>query len=1035
MKKNIRNNKKSFFTKRFIKYDLFVFLSFIFCSQLSAQTSVTGKVSSGDSAIADVSVILKGTSQGTRTDTNGEFSINAPKNGTLVFSHLGFNPSEVKIKSQSVMSVALTSEAGSLEEVVVIGYGTEKKVNLTGSIAAISGKQLKDLPVANLSNALAGRLAGVRITRSGGAPMTSSSISIRSAGTWNNSSPLYVIDGVVRDQVAFDALDPSEVANISVLKDGASASVYGSRAANGVILVTTKRGEIGKAVINYSGSVGIDQAIKIPTMENALEQAVLINDALRVNNVDTSDSRFFSQDELNYYKTHGTNGRLWIDEAWRNPITTRHALSVSGGTSKVRYFINGAYYYATGSFDRLSFEKYTLRSNVEADITKDLSASLNISTNSRNDNKPFWLYDDDDDNFPDLYAAYLYRSSMILPYIDGKLNGTFNEWSPIAITNGLTGYNKKKLSDYNAIVSLQYKVPFVNGLKLKAMYNNYSSHAFIKQFSLPYTMYLFETSGYHNHIVTDKPAGSKIRDDGEFLYESYDNPASYQFDGYITYDRSFGKHTVNALLVYEQSESHDNNFNAQRDNFISPSVDQLFAGNLNDQFANGTGSEDGRESYIGRVNYNYAGKYIATAAFRYDGSVKFAPGKRWGFFPSLSGAWRISEEPFFKNIRLINNLKLRGSVALVGNDDIGGWQWTQRYNITNGAYFGSITNGIAPGVLPNPAVTWEKSLSYDGGIDASLFNNKLNLSADIFYRHTYDILGSRQKSIPSTFGASLPDENYGVINTHGFELVLGYNNTIGNNLKYTVSGNIGFATNKVIVEDQPENQRAYKSIIGYNTNRIWGYEATGIIRTEKELNVLPSGYTIFGQKPELGMMNYKDVRGVTSDNPDGMIDGNDQSYISRHNIPPLTYGVSLGGSWKGLTLNLLLQGSAGNDIMISRRSTETRIVGKNFAFWNDHWTPENINAPFPRVTNNTASQPSTFWLRNGSFIRLKNVELSYDLPKKMLRTGGSTSIRVFFIGTNLLLLEDHIKIMDPEAASLTSYPLMKNYSFGLNVTL
>lgn len=388
---------------------------------------------------------------------------------------------------------------------------------------------------------------------------------------------------------------------------------------------------------------------------------------------------------------------------------------------------------------------------------------------------------------PDLYKAFLFRPSETPPFVDGKLNGTFVDWSPLAITNGLTGYNKKKYSGYNAIVSLQYKVPFVNGLKLKAMYNNYSRHTFIKQFSLPYTLYVFQTAGYHNHIVTDKLVGSKIRDDGEFLYESYDNPNSYQFDGYITYDRSFGKHTVNALLVYEQSESNDNNFNAERDNFISPSVDQLFAGNPNDQFANGTGSEDGRESYIGRVNYNYAGKYIATAAFRYDGSVKFAPGKSWGFFPSLSGAWRISEEPFFKNIRLINNLKLRGSVALVGNDDIGGWQWAQQYNITNGAYFGSITNGIAPGVLPNPAVTWEKSLSYDGGLDASLFDNKLNFSADIFYRHTYDILGSRQKSIPSTFGASLPDENYGVINTHGFELELGYNNKIGNDFKYTLS--------------------------------------------------------------------------------------------------------------------------------------------------------------------------------------------------------------------------------------------------------
>ncbi|NLR79713.1 SusC/RagA family TonB-linked outer membrane protein [Chitinophaga eiseniae] len=983
--------------------------------------------------LVGVTVQVKGAPGGAVTDKNGHYAIKAEPDATLVFSYIGFDRRETVLGGKPFLDVILSSTLSGLNEIVVVGYGTEKKATLAGAVATVSGKEIKDLPVANLSNALAGRLPGVRITQSGGKPGMASSVSIRAAGTWNNTDPLYVIDGVVRDKFAFDALDPSEVDNISILKDGASAAVYGSRAANGVVLVTTRVGREGKATISYNGSIGVEKPIHIPETQNAYHQAITINDALRIDNVPTSDARYYSPDELDYFKTHNWN---WIEDAWKNPVTTRHSLSVSGGSPKIRYFMNGTYFYATGSFNKLDFRKNTLRANVDADITSNLTASLNVSMDVRNDQKPFWMYDNDGDNMQDLYKAFLFRTQTVPPYINGRLNGTYVEWSPVAITNGQTGYNKKKFVDYNTIATLRYKAPFLPGLELKLMFNKYSRNNFVKQFSLPYELSVFKRRGEHNHIVTDELESVKVRDDGEFLYESYDNQEAYQLDGYISYHRSFGAHKLSALLVYEQAESKGDNFNAKRNNFISPSIDQLFAGSAASQFANGSGWEDGRASYIGRLNYNYADKYILEGAFRYDGSVKFAPSQRWGFFPSLSAVWRISEEPFFRNnISFVNDLKLRSTIALIGNDAIGGWQWMQRYNIANGAVLGSITSGIAPGSLSNPNITWEKSVSWNGGLDAYVLNNKLSFSADIFRTHTYDILGARQKSVPSTFGATLPAENYGVINSKGFELSVKYNGVVNKNFGYYVSGNVGYATNEVKVQDQPVNQRAYKSVLGYNMDRIWGYEATGIIRTQADLDALPAGYTIFGQKPELGMLNYRDTRGAVDDKPDGKIDENDAQYIASHNTPPVNYGIAMGCTWKGLSLDLVFQGLAGYKTMIDVRYVQARTEETNFAYWNDHWTPENPNAAFPRAGRNTADDASTFWLRNGSFLRLKNVNLSYELPRLLVKRSGLAAVRLFFTGTNLLLLEDHVKVRDPEAASMRSYPLMKNYTFGLNITL
>jgi len=455
----------------------------------------------------------------------------------------------------------------------------------------------------------------------------------------------------------------------------------------------------------------------------------------------------------------------------------------------------------------------------------------------------------------------------------------------------------------------------------------------------------------------------------------------------------------------------------------------------------GNGSETARISYAGRANYSYAKKYLLEVSFRYDGSVKFAPSKRWGFFPSVSGGWRISEEGFFKdNINFIDNLKLRASFGLLGNDAVGGWQWAQRYQLTSGAQFGSLSQGVTTGAIPNTSITWEKSASYNMGLDAGFFNNRLTFIFDGFYRHTYDILGSRIGSVPDTFGASLPDENYATINTKGLEVQIGYQNVIGK-VSYNVRGNFGYSVNKLINKDEAANIRPYQSEIGLNTDRLMGYFATDIIRTQADLEKLPEGYTIFGRNPEQGMLNYKDLRGATSDTPDGKIDGNDQDWIVNHTVAPVNYGVGLGAEWKGFGIDLFLQGVAGCDQMVpsAGRFVDLSLEGTPFAYWADHWTPENPDAEFPGMIDaqwgGGTRVASTFWKRDGSYLRLKNLSLSYNLPKFVTDKLKVSNLKVYFNGTNLFLLQNNVKYFDPELPYMQAYPIMKNYSFGISLSL
>ena len=1004
----------------------------------NADIVVKGKVSDNQGPLPGVSVKADGASAGATTDANGNFTITVADNTTLVFSYIGYVTQTLQVNGRAVINVSLEPDLKQIEEVVVTGYRTQTRGSVVGSISSVNSSEFKDSAVDNLSNALAGRLSGVTISQAAGTPGMESSIRIRAQGTFNNNSPLYVIDGVVSDKFAFDGLSSNEVESVTVLKDAASASIYGSRAANGVILVTSKRGRDGAPRLSYSGIFGVQNPTKIPEVFNAFEHASAINHQLTY--IKSPNAQlFYTPDELSYFQNNSWN---WVEEMWKEPLTTQHSLDVSGGNQGVKYFLGSSYNYATGSFNNIDFDKLNLRGNVDVTVSKNLKVSLDLNTDTRETQGPSW--DVNNLRYEDLYKALLVRSAMVPPYINGQPVGNFVEWHPgVVLTPSLSGYNTRKWTGLNTMAALNYTAPFIKGLSARVSFNRYNRDVYQKNFNLPYNMTEFNRTGTNNHIVGDQVIGPKARAAVEFLNSRNEKIERYKFNTQLNYKRDFGRHGLDALVVYEQSEDNNRNFNGQRNDFISPAIDQYIGGTLVNATAGGSESESARISYVGLASYNYAQKYLLEASFRYDGSVIFAPENRWGFFPSVSAGWRVSSEPFFEKIGFIDDLKLRASAGLLGNDQVGNFQWLQSYNIlTGGAVFDKLSQGLRAGVLANRDITWEKSLTYNAGLDARFWNNNMSLKLDVFKRHTYDILGDRELSLPSTLGASLPDENYQEIDSKGFEIELGFDKQTRtrNPFGYSIHGNFGYATNKIIRLDEAQNIRPHLSQLGQNTGRIFGLVATDIIRTQEQINALPAGYTILGIAPRLGMLNYKDVRGVTDDKPDGKITSDDRQVIARYNTPPINYGLSLGASWKSISVDILFQGVAGGKAMLptAGRDVQARPEESSFRYWADSWSPENPNGRYPgyRVQNyRTRFDESTFFLVDNSFLRMKNLNVSYSLPKNFIGKTGLNNVRVFFTGMNLFMLYSDNEIYDPEMNNITSYPMMKSYTFGLNLGL
>ena len=991
---------------------------------------ITGKVTDQEGQpLIGASVVEKGTANGIITDMNGAFTIEVDNAATIQISYIGYLMKEIPVTGKTDFQVQLFDDMQALDEVVVVGYGIQKKVNLTGAISTISKENIKKGSNASISNSLAGYMPGLIAVNESGKPGESSKLFIRGQGTWNESKPLIMVDGIER---SMDNLDPNEVESISILKDAAAAAVYGARAANGVILVTTKRGIDGKPRIQLDTYYGVKDFTRYPELAKPYEWAITRNKAYLMDGVDPNDTRIFKEDQLERLRT-GQQGTDWYKQAFKDSAPQYYAnINLSGGSEKVKYFTSLGHHNEKGLIDNMSYKKYNFRSNIDAKITERFSLSADVDAGSRTYHDSGW------------------GVKEIFNYVP-RQNPTTSAYHPNGLpvnTNGehLTemihnsGYNKETFNDFRVTFKGEYKIPGIEGLTTKGMFSYGKNYMFQKKFFIPYKMYDVNENG---DITNTKVVGEKTK-----LDEKFDQGSGYTYNLSLNYNRSFGKHDVGLLFLYEEEASKGNWFSAYRTNFVSNSVPQLSAGGDNEKDNKGVAKEWARNGLVGRINYTFNETYLFEASFRYDGSITFPKGNRYGFFPSASIAWRLSNEDFIKNnFSFINNLKLRASYGSLGNDQVKLWQYLSEFVYSDPATIGgNNVNSVAvyKDLVPNPDITWERSSTFDIGLEGTLWNGLLSFELDYFSKRTSNILAPQIRTIPGTFGAALPDVNYGILDNKGFEAMLRHTNQIGD-VTYNIGGNFSFVRNKVKRFDESEATPEYYKVVGKSfthvdndTKRPYaglvGMLATGIFQSEEEIAAWPQQFN-GGQKP--GDVKYVDV------NEDGVINENDLTIVNPYgSIPEIIYGFNLGAEWKGLELSLLFQGAAHKSVMLSYYGT-TMFLDGNSNYFNylsdDSWSPDNRNAKYPRAyvggnTNN--NRASSIWVKKGDYIRLKNIQLSYTLPKSLLtKTGFIDGLRFYITGTNLLTF-DKLKIMDPETSSGSAqyYPQSKSVNVGLNFT-
>jgi TonB-linked SusC/RagA family outer membrane protein len=894
---------------------------------------------------------------------------------------------------------------------------------------------VENIPVANVSNALAGRMSGLYVNQASGAPGYAAAIRIRSINTWKSTGndPLYVIDGIILDKRSFDMLDYTEIENISVLKDAASASVYGARAANGVILVTTRTGKEGKFRMNYGYSYSFDQPSKLPDYASSAEMVKFANHGASVAGIAPS----YDEEEIAYFNQHDF-GNAWFDRAYRDPTLQKHTLNASGGSDRIKYFIGMNYFDQTAFIKNGDYQKVNIRSNVDANFTNELSGTFKLAYNEGTRNHYAFAEDQSGFNTTETFGTVWMRllnfNRLMSPVTsDGKYINPGWIGNPLAfIEEG--GTNRRKDSNIDVNIGLTYKLPFVEGLSVSANYSRNYSNATVKLYEVKPTLYNVVQKGSHGAIYTDEiisvqpsPYPQKER-----LVKTSETSNDYQLNFSVNYARSFGKHNVDAVFVYEQSEGAYDYFDAVRENFPLVHTDQFWATSADrlDSYVSGNESESGRASYIGRATYDYDEKYFLTAAARYDGSMRFGPDYRWGLFPSIQAGWVISKENFF-NTSVIDFLKVRTSLGLTGNDAVGGWAWSESYSTVGNYLFSSLEPQVRYGGIVNRVLTWEKTRDWNIGLD-SRFLNGYFLNLEYYNRHNYDILDSRIASLPRSFGGSMPPENYGIVDANGFEVELGYRGRV-KDVNYSVAGNFSYATNIVKLRDVAENVRDPDNPNGRSTDYMRMLVSTGIIRTQAELDAIPEGYTIYGQKPALGALNFEDVSGL--DNvPDGKIDDYDVQILKgKHTVAPYMFGLNLTADWKGFGIDVLFQGLAGVYKVFDDGAGRNY---KSLTFWNDSWTPENVHATYPQIVPwgyNSDTRVSTFWLENSSYLRLQQLSLKYSLPKNLIKKARLSDATFLLSGTNLFTLTK-FDYYEPASDGIYTYPTMKTYTLGVNIS-
>ena len=1026
------------------KQILFISLILLTASGLHAQNKirVTGLVKDEKGTLtSNASITIKGTTTGVITDADGTFTIDVPnQKSVLVVSYLGYQVREAVVGNRTNLTIDLVPAANQLNEVIVVGYGSQKKATLTGSVSTIKGTDIVKSPATNVSNSLVGRVPGLTAVQGSGEPgADGSTLRIRGVNSLGNNDVLVVVDGIAGRSL--ERIDPNTIESMTILKD-ASAAIYGSQAANGVILITTKRGKLGKPEITFNINYGYNQPTKNPKMADAATYATMLNEIATY----AGSPQKYTPAEI----TKFADG----SDLWKYPNTdwfkatlkskSRQAAynaTLSGGADNLRYFVSLGAREQEGNYYRSAtkFNQYDIRANIDGKISKDISLTFDLSGRM------------EDKNYPVRGAGSIFRMVMrgkpTLPaYWPDGTPGPDIEYgdNPVVISTDATGYDKDKFYTMNSNLNLNINIPWVKGLSFTGTAAIDKGFDFRKTWQTPWYLYSWD---YQTFDANNKPVlvkGKRGFDDARLNQYSRDE-ITKTFYGLINYETKIADdHAIKLLVGSELRKGNADYFSAFRRFYASTSIDQLFAGGAAEINNGGSGSNVARLNYFGRVNYAYKSKYLAEFVWRYDGSYNFPQNNRWGFFPGVSAGWVVSQENFFKeNVNFIDHLKIRGSWGQTGNDRIQlgpngsplEFQYLSTFgygNILGSPYLPFVTNGTTENQtlyetrLPNPNITWEVADQFNIGFEASLLKNKLSVEFDYFKYKRSSVLAVRNASVPTSAGITLPPENFGRVKNSGFDFTLSYRNSI-RDFNYTVSLNGGYAKNQIVFWDEAPGAPAYKQSTGKPMNTGVYYEAIGVFADQGAIDKYPHWS---GAKP--GDIIFKDVNG------DNIIDANDQVRSEKSNVPTFTSGLNLTMQYKGFDLSILTQVATG---AVNYINTESGEIG-NFlqSFADGRWTATNTNATKPRTYNRGneywAGNGNTYFLKKTDYVRLKNLQFGYTIPRKLTNKAGVQLFRVFVSGYNLLTYSPDYQDFDPEASAGNgqSYPLQRIVTAGITLT-
>lgn len=1007
--------------------------------------TIKGRVidESNGQPVAEVTITVKGTSVSVSTDANGEFTIQADSNATLIITHVGYQTIEEPAKKTAATFV-LHTIARNLNEVVVVGYGTQKKTSLTAAVSTISPDLLAEKPVVDLTNGLVGRASGLIVTQGGAEPgFDGSSIYVRGIGSTGNTTPLLIVDGVPRD---FSRLDPSTIETFTVLKDAAAVAPYGVAGANGVLLVTTKKGKNGRPAFSYDGYVGIQNPTRIPKFVNSYEYALLRNEAATNDGTNIP----YTADDIQKFKDHSDpdghpDGHPLNDIIKPNRVLTYHHVSLSGGSNEFKYFAALGYTSQQGMWSTDYIKKYNAILNLSANPTKTTTIGFSINGYV------------EDQHYPSQQGAgsILDMAQRQPPTVPVQYsNGLWSAYQGLSLIGTMyhSGYILNENTALLSQLSIEQKLP-VKGLSLKGivsydngpdpLFGNKSSYS--RTWAVPIPFYNIDTTTrpytYHEgYQGVGKPS----------LSESWSQNKAITWQGILSYAASFGKSDISGLAVVEDRNVNYHTFSAARLNY-NLNIDELNFGGPAATDATNSGYSNGQKQigYVYRVSYAFDKKYLLEASGRYDGSYLFGPGHRFGFFPAISGGWRLSEESFMKKVKWVDNLKIRGSWGQSGgypsaNGAIQTYQYLSPYNVTgnSGVINGSATQGIQEALQGNPDITWEKSNKTDIGMEAILWKGLLGIEADYFNEKRSNMLVSIGNALPAEYGIGTGLVNGGIMSNHGIDLTLTSAGKLSKDLRFDIRGTFTFARNKLlkVYENSATYNNPNRRQTGRELGTQFGLKATGYY-SAADFNpdgTLKAGLPVPGFGPvHPGDLKYADISGPNG-KPDGKIDANDQAAIGYPSTPEIIFGLEPHVFYKNFDFDVLFQGAGNGSIFLNdyfvwpfnSSGSATELAYK------DHWTTDHPNALYPRIsgtppTNNT--QMSSWWMRNTTYLRVKSLQMGYRFSDRVLH-GAIKSMRIYVAGQNLLTWTPHVKeTIDPENnGSNLHYYQQRVFSFGLN---